>query len=343
MILSSKLSPLILLLAAMLIANACGGTTVTPNPNPAGTAAASGDVPGGSGEPAIPSDEPSSQPPSDEPSPTPSEPVDTPTSGQTATPTTGPTATAAPASTMIVRAYFLLAESGHDPTLVPVLRTVPESKATARAAMRALLAGPTTRELGASPRISTMIPLGTHLLGVTTASGVATVNLSGEFATATSSFAARARLAQVVYTLTQFSTIDAVRFELDGEPVSTFPPGITLDKPVSRATYRNSLLPDIFVDRPAWGAALLDGGRVNGWANVFEAQFRLAVLGARGRVLVDMPVHATCGSGCWGTFALTVSYTVSKAQWGTLRVWDPSERDGHPTSVREYPIWLVPS
>jgi germination protein M len=243
---------------------------------------------------------------------------------------------------MLVRAYFLLNESGRNPTLVPVLRTVPESKATARAAMTALLAGPNGRELAADPAISTFIPATTRLLGVSIQSRVATVNLSSEFATATSNFAARARLAQVVYTLTQFSTVERVRFEVGGEPVTTLPPSIVLDGPVSRATYRNSMLPAIFVDRPAWGAGLLDGGRVNGVANVFEAQFRLAVLDARDRILVETPVQATCGSGCWGTFDLTIDYTVAKGQYGTLRVWDPSERDGSPTSVREYPVWLTP-
>jgi hypothetical protein len=243
---------------------------------------------------------------------------------------------------MLVRAYFVLEESGRNATLVPVLRTVPESRAPARAAMKALLAGPTSREHGADREISTLIPAGTRLLGVSTQSGVATVNLSGTFATAPSTFSSRARLAQLVYTLTQFSTINAVRFQLDGQTVTIFPPSIKLDKPLGRASFRSTMLPDIFVDRPAWGAGLPDGGRVNGVANVFEAQFRIAVLDARGKVLVDKPVHATCGSGCWGTFDLTVRYTVSRGQWGTLRVWDPSEMDGHPTSVREYPVWLTP-
>ena len=340
---STKLLPLALVVAATLLAGACGGTTVTPSPSPIETAASSGDVIGGSGEPPVPTDEPTDEPetpaPTVEPaSPAPAEPTASPA------PTSEPraTSTPAPGATMLVRAYFLLEESGRNPTLVPVLRTVPESKGAARAAMNALLAGPTSRERGADPGISTMIPSGTRLLGVSTASGVATVNLSGAFATASSTFSARARLAQVVYTLTQFSTISSVRFEIDDDAVTTFPPSISLDKPVSRATYRNSMLPEIFVDRPAWGAGLLDGGRVNGVANVFEAQFRIAVLDANRKVLVDNPVHATCGSGCWGTFDLTLSFTVSKGQWGTLRVWDPSERDGHPTSVREYPVWLRP-
>ena len=49
---------------------------------------------------------------------------------------------------------------------------------------------------------------------------------------------------------------------------------------------------------------------------------------------------ATCGTGCWGRFDVTLSYKVSTAQWGTLRVWDISEYSGKPVAVREYPVYL---
>jgi germination protein M len=333
MIRTSTLVPVALVLSAVLAAGGCGGTTESPSASPTHAALGSDDV-RGSGEPSA---SPAPTQGLGSPSPAGSSPPPSPASSQLSTPTPAPT------GTMLVRAYFLLEEKGRNPTLVPVLRTVPKSKATARAALTALLAGPTSREAAADPAIRTMIPDGTRLLDVSATAGVATVNLSTEFATVTSTFSARARLAQVVYTLTQFSSIDRVRFELDGQPVTTFPPSIAMNKSVSRATYRGTMLPDIWVDRPAWGAGLLPGGRVNGIANVFEAQFRLAVLDARGNVLVDKRVHATCGSGCWGSFDLTVSYSVGKGQWGRLRVWDPSERDGSPTSVREYPVWLSPS
>jgi germination protein M len=245
---------------------------------------------------------------------------------------------------MIVRAYFWLGDSvGGDPGLVPVLRTVPKRPATARAAMTALLAGPSAKERSASPRITTLVPAGTELLGIEITGGLATVDLSGAFAAGGGSFSMRGRLAQVVYTLTQFSTVDRVNFRLDGKPVTVFSSeGIILDKPVTRATYRDDVLPPIFVDRPAWGAALLTPGRITGLANVFEAQFRIAILDRADKTLADAPVTATCGTGCWGRFDLTLSYEVSKAQWGTLRVWDISEADGQPTGVREYPVYLRP-
>ena len=302
---------LILAAVVVLAATACMGPATTPSPSPVPTA-----------------------------STTPST-----TAPPTETPSTGP-ATPSPTTTetMIVRAYFFLDDAaGGDPALVPVLRTVPRTAATAHAAMTQLLAGPVAGERTADPGISTLIPAGTELLGVSIADGVARVDLSGEFGTGGGTFAARGRLAQVVYTLTQFPSVDAVTFLLDGERVTVMPPeGIPVGEPSSRADFRDELLPAIFVDRPAWGASLLPPGRVTGLANVFEAQFRIALVAANGKVLVDRPVLATCGSGCWGRFDVTLDYAVTKGQWGTLRVWDPSERDGEAEFVREYPIWLVP-
>jgi hypothetical protein len=82
---------------------------------------------------------------------------------------------------------------------------------------------------------------------------------------------------------------------------------------------------------------------VTGTADVFEAQLRLQVLDGRRNVLIDVPVQATCGTGCRGTFDVTVRYTIPAAGWGTLRVFDLSATDGTPADVSEYPVWLTPS
>ncbi|HET7030928.1 MAG TPA: GerMN domain-containing protein [Candidatus Limnocylindrales bacterium] len=266
---------------------------------------------------------------------------------------------------MIVRAYFLLRDGSggevvNEPTLVPVLRTVPKSTATATAAMKALLAGPSAKERAATLPLKTLIPTGSKLLGVEISGGLATVDLSAEFASFSpddawdlGAFSLRGRLAQVVYTLTQFPTVDRVTFELEGKPVKALfgiadpesgsSEAIALDKPVTRATYRDHYLPLIFVDRPAWGAALPNPGRVTGLANVFEAQFRMALLDRNDKVLIDRPVLASAGTGTWGTFDVRLSYEVSTAQWGTLRVWDISEFSGRSVAVREYPVYLRPT
>ncbi len=263
-----------------------------------------------------------------------------------ATPAASPSATVAPttppAATMVVRAYLVLGSFEGNEGLVPVLRTVPETKAVAKAAMEALLAGPAGAEVNATPALYTAIPDGTQLNGVTIDNGVATVDLSPEFASGGGTYSVMARLAQVVYTLTQFSAVDKVLFELDGEPVTTFSSeGVILDGPVGRADYRD-MLPAIFVDRPAWGASLGNPGRVSGLANVFEATFRVELLDAKGTVLADEQVMASCGTGCWGTFSASLAYDVAKAQYGTLRVFDYSAKDGTPENVTEYRVWLTP-
>jgi hypothetical protein len=288
------------------------------------------------------------------PSPT-SEPSASPTAVPSASPTAAPSPTALPspsstsvpsptAGTIVIRNYYFLADSEGNPGLVPVLRTVPQTVAVAAAAVRTLVEGPTAEEKAASPPIQTTVPAATRFLGVSIKAGVATVDLSHEFEEGGGSLSVRARLAQVVFTLTQFTTIDRVTFELDGVPVTLFSPeGIVLDEPVGRSNFHDELLPAIFVDRPAWRAALPLPGRVTGLANTFEATLRLAILDREGRSLVGRTVMATCGMGCWGTFDATLPYVVASAQWGSLRAWEDSAKDGQPIHARVYPIWLLPA
>jgi len=320
----------LLLLLLSLGVVACGGGSGSLGSVPSVAPTASSDS-GGPDETPIGSDAPpASESPSTEPSSEPS-----------AAASAAPTPAATPAGTMIVRAYFVLGGGPGVTGLVPVLRTVPQSAGVAKAAMTALLAGPTKAE-SAERTVTTAIPDGTSLQGVSIKNGIATVGLSTEFDSGGGTASMRYRLAQAVYTLTQFSTVKSVLFQIDGETVTVFgSEGIVLDGPSKRADWTDEL-PAMFVDRPAYGAALGNPGPVSGNANVFEATFRLAVLDGSGKVLVDQQVMATCGSGCRGTFQATVTYALGKAQWGTLRVYDPSEKDGSPQSVRDYPVWLTP-
>ena len=187
-----------------------------------------------------------------------------PSGGPSATPTPDATPSPTTSGTTTVRAYFFLGSFVDNAGLVPVLREVPKTQAVGAAAMRALLEGPNDAELGARPAMYTVIPEGTRFLGLTIDDGIATVNLSREFEQGGGSASVLGRLAQVVYTLTQFPTIESVKFELDGEPVTVFSgEGVVLDAPVDRADYVDQL-PAIFVDRPAWGGVLANPARVRG-------------------------------------------------------------------------------
>ena len=258
--------------------------------------------------------------------------------------TQGPGATSMPEppGKITVRAYFFLGSFTDNAGLVPVLREVPKTEAVGAAAMRVLLDGPNDPEMGARPAMYTAIPDGTRFLGLRIDSGIATVNLSREFESGGGSASVLGRLAQVVYTLTQFPTVQGVRFELDGTPVEVFGgEGVVLSEPVGRDDYYDQL-PAIFVDRPAWGGVLANPGRVVGIANTFEATFQVRIQDGAGRSLAQGPVMATCGTGCWGTFDASIPYNVAEAGWGTLQVFELSAADGSEVKLTAYPVWLTP-
>ncbi len=282
-----------------------------------------------------PSDETPSIPPSPSASPSGS------ASSSPSTPPSGEPSPSTTAETMLVRAYYVLDGPSGVEGLVPTLRVVPKSTGVARSAMNALLDPDAV--LARYSQLSTGIPSGTKLLGITIKNGVATVDFSSEFESGGGSASAAYRLGQVTYTLTQFPTVRAVLFQVEGRTVTTFgSEGIVLDGPQTRKDFED-LLPSIFVDRPAFGAAANNPARVTGNANVFEATFRVALLDGSGKVLVDQQAMATCGSGCRGTFDVTLQYDVPKAQYGTLRVYFGSAKDGSPQDIRDYPVWLTPN
>ncbi len=248
---------------------------------------------------------------------------------------------ATPAEPTTVRVYFLLGLGGEGYAgIVPVVRTITTSAVEA-ATLDQLFAGPSSTEFWVWGMHSA-IPSGSSLLSLAGNLSEATVNVSREFASGGESSTIVTRYAQVVYTLTQRNpAAGSVRFQIDGVDAPAVLASGPVERPVTRADYRDQL-PAIWVDTPAWNGSLSSGGEVSGLANVFEAQFRLQVLDASRYVLVDMSVMATCGTGCWGTFAVRPTYTVTAAQWGRLRVFEPSPKDGSPIHVIDYPVWLTP-
>jgi len=254
-------------------------------------------------------------------------------------PVTSPDSTpsGSPAGTTTVRAYFFLGSFTDNAGLAPVERAIPKTQVVGAASVAALLAGPIEPELAASPAMYTSIPEGTRLLGLQISNGVATVNLSSEFEAGGDSISVSGRIAQVVYTLTQFPTVNGVRFEFDG---------VLAEGRLHRRLHAGELHPrscrrSSSIDPP--GAPRLGApARVTGVANVFEATFRISILDASGTVLVDQRAMASCGTGCWGTFDLTVPYHVANAQSGTLRVYDLSAKDGSRENITDYPVTLMP-
>ncbi|GGS28668.1 GerMN domain-containing protein [Actinokineospora fastidiosa] len=248
-------------------------------------------------------------------------------------PTPRPTTTRPlPAGTVQTAAYFLRGEK-----VYPVLRTA-TPPAVAGDAVRALLAGPTAAERAAGYR--TAVPSGVALRGLTIRGGTATVDLTGAFASGGGSASMFARLAQLTFTLTRFSTVDRVALWLDGVPVRVFSgEGIVIDHPLVRADYEDQT-PVVLPDSPVAYAQVRSPLRVWGTANTFEAVFHLDVRDAAGRTLTTARVQATSGTGTRGTFDVTLRFSGARPGLGKLIAWYHSPKDGSRVEVGVTPIRL---
>lgn len=201
--------------------------------------------------------------------------------------------------------------------------------------MRELLAGPNQEELAAG--LHTRIPPGTRLLGLSVRAGVATLDLSTEFISGAGPTDDRGRLAQVVYTLTQFSTVDGVRFMVEGEPlVFRSGEGATQTRPQTRRSFED-VTPAILIERPAVGDEVTGPLEIAGTANTFEAQFIVRLLGADGHVLSERSIMATSGSGARGIFSETLRFTAAPSEV-ILEAYEPSAADGRPTNTVRIPL-----
>jgi hypothetical protein len=226
--------------------------------------------------------------------------------------------------------------------LFVVTRTRQATLRVGTAALEALLAGPTSLERDAG--VGTQIPNGTELLGLIVDGGIATVDLTSEYESGGGTASMTMRLAQVVCTLDQFPTVKGVLFRLDGQPVDVLGgEGIVIDHPLRCRDYRD-LLPAILVMSPAIGEEVSNPVTVRGSANVFEANVTVDVIDSAGRVVGTAFTTATCGTGCRGTFSVTVSYEVRAAQRGEIVVHDDDAADtGHPPHEVHIPVVLQPA
>lgn len=198
--------------------------------------------------------------------------------------------------------------------------------APATAAMRELLAAPTAADRGAG--LSTLIPAGTELLGVRIEDGTATVDLSSRFESGGGSASMQLRVAQVVFTLTQFPTVRRVAFELDGRAVTSIGgEGVLVSPPVDRIDFE-AQAPPILVTDPAPGDTAQSPLRVSGSANVFEAVL-FVELRDGARVVATRRVMASSGTGTRGTFSTTLAFDdATPLRSPVLVAFDRSPRDG---------------
>ncbi|MFA5843457.1 MAG: GerMN domain-containing protein [Coriobacteriia bacterium] len=235
------------------------------------------------------------------------------------TPVPPPSPTAVEATTAVI-VYLVEGER------VAAVRREARLPSVAAQAVRALLAGPTAAER--SRGLGSAVPTGTALRSLSITAGVATIDLSGAFASGGGSLSMRMRAAQVVCTLTGFRTVRSVRFRLDGSPLTALGgEGLILDTPQTAAAFED-LIPPIVIETPQPGDAAGATLSVRGTADVFEAVFFLEIRDGAGRLLVRRRVLASAGTGTRGRFSATLALPSGTGDTGELVGWVTSPKDG---------------
>ncbi len=217
--------------------------------------------------------------------------------------------TTPPVETTEVRVYWL-----REGKVWPAAREVEETEAVARAALDELLAGPTQQE-AQDLQFTTTIPAGTEVDDLSIEDGLARLELSVELPDEP--------LAQVVYTVSQFPTVEAVQIE---------------EQTLTRADFED-LTPAILVESPLPFEEVTSPLRVTGTANTFEANFQYELTDTDGRIVAEDFVTATSGTGTRGTFEFTTDpFTVPFDGIGSLIVFESSAKDGSRINLVEIPL-----
>ena len=209
-----------------------------------------------------------------------------------------------PVETAEIGVYFL-----RDGKVWPAQREV--TGGAESAAIAELLLGPIEQEeseLG----LETSVPEDLESPQITIADGVARVELAAGLP--------HEALAQIVYTLTQFPTVERVE---------------TQERIVTRDDFEE-LTPAILVESPLSFEDVTSPLRVTGTANTFEANFQYELADSDGQIIAENFVTATSGTGTRGTFEFTVPFEFEGD--GTLIVFESSAKDGARINLVEIPL-----
>lgn len=116
----------------------------------------------------------------------------------------------------------------------PVVKSVEKSDSPLTDSIKLLLQGPSTSE-----KCKTLIPEGTKLIGASVKNGIATLNFNEAFIFNQNfgSDGYSAQLQQIVFTATEFPTVNSVQFLIEGEKKDFLVEGLWIGTPLSRANF----------------------------------------------------------------------------------------------------------
>lgn len=133
--------------------------------------------------------------------------------------------------------YFISVDNSGTLVREKIIRQVKKTDSPLTMAINSLLTGPTTGEN--QKGIISLIPAGTKLLSATVKNGTAVLNFNESFQFNTKGIeGCRGQLMQIVYTATEFSTVDNVQFLIEGQRKEFLgTEGIRIGYPLTRASF----------------------------------------------------------------------------------------------------------
>jgi|GEM_PF-3191479 len=133
-----------------------------------------------------------------------------------------------------VSLYFVkYIEKSDQLELVPVTRQLKPTNTPLFDTLQLLLKGPTQME--ADRGISSVFPANVKIRSVRVSNGIAYIDFNSDIETGVGIPMLQARLYQIIYTATQFSTVDKVRILINGRAKDTFSSeGLSIKHPLPR-------------------------------------------------------------------------------------------------------------
>ena len=114
--------------------------------------------------------------------------------------------------------FYYANDDGH---IVPYVMSIPWEEGIARAAVNNLIDSDELRDVLSDSGLNPVLPKGTEILGLTIRDGLAKIDFNSNFLNFSSQKEEENGVNSVIYTLTEFPTIDMVQFMVEGETIET--------------------------------------------------------------------------------------------------------------------------
>lgn len=118
--------------------------------------------------------------------------------------------------------------------IIPVMRRIPRAEGIGKTAINLLIDEPGLREDLALVGLLPVLPAGTEVIGMSINEGLAKVNFNENLLSYETEVDEKAIIQSLVYTLTEFDTIDKVQLLVDGKKMKKLPHGTKVKDPLQR-------------------------------------------------------------------------------------------------------------